>query len=236
MTGPAVSEPVSEPAAVTADQAARWSPNQQAARVRIAQAAARLVARSGIAACTTRAVAEEAGLTKSTVHYYVDNAGELVDLAVLTFLRQFADHVRQHMEVAADGPAAFRVLVSTFLPSEGGSAEPGGAAEPGGDRTPEGGGVELGETARLNSLVLWTTYLAHAWPRGAHAEVLTCFETIRALFEDAIGRCGVPDPAERARAVHLYLLGAVQHNIMRPLPPAEVARAVTALSGVPLHQ
>ncbi|EFC85228.1 TetR/AcrR family transcriptional regulator [Parafrankia sp. EUN1f] len=242
MTGPAVSEPGSEPAAATADQAARWSPNQQAARARIAQAAARLVARSGIAACTTRAVAEEAGLTKSTVHYYVDNAGELVDLAVLTFLRQLADRVRQHMDAAADGPAAFRALVRTFLPPGDGTAEPGGIAEPGGvavpggETAPEGGGVALGETARLNSLVLWTTYLAHAWPRGAHAEVLTCFETIRALFEDAIGRCGVPEPAERARAVHLYLLGAVQHNIMRPLPPAEVARAVTALSGVPIHQ
>ncbi|KPM56439.1 TetR family transcriptional regulator [Frankia sp. CcI49] len=240
MTGPAVGEPVSEPAAVTADQAARWSPNQQAARARIAQAAARLVARSGIAACTTRAVAEEAGLTKSTVHYYVDDAGELVDLAVLTFLRQFADHVRQHMDAAADGPAAFRALVRTFLPPdlppEDGTAEPGGTAAPGGETAPGGGGVALGADARLNSLVLWTTYLAHAWPRGAHAEVLTCFETIRALFEDAIGGCGVPDPAERARAVHLYLLGAVQHNIMRPLPPAEIARAVTALSGVPLHQ
>jgi hypothetical protein len=44
----------------------------------------------------------------------------------------------------------------------------------------------------------------------------------------------MPDPAERARAVHLYLLGAVQHDLVQPLPESEVARAVSALSGVAL--
>ncbi|ADP81147.1 TetR/AcrR family transcriptional regulator [Pseudofrankia inefficax] len=211
MTGPLVATPAGE----TSVPGARWSPNQEAMRTRVAQAAARLVARAGIAGCTIRAVADEAGLTKSTVHYYVDNAGELVDLAVLTFLQQFAEQVRARMDAAPDGREALGVLVRTFLPPAAVAAAPD-------------------DRARLNSLNLWTSYLAHAWPRGVDAEVLSCFETIRALFETALDRCGVPDAEERARAVHLYLLGAVQHNIMRPLPGPEVARAVEALSGVAL--
>ncbi|MBL7493128.1 TetR family transcriptional regulator [Frankia sp. AgB1.9] len=211
MTGPLVATPAGNASV----PGARWSPNQEAMRSRVAQAAARLVARSGIAGCTIRAVADEAGLTKSTVHYYVDNAGELVDLAVLTFLQQFAEQVRARMDAAPDGREALGVLVRTFLPPAAVAAAPD-------------------DPARLNSLNLWTSYLAHAWPRGVDAEVLACFETIRALFETALDRCGVPDAEERARAVHLYLLGAVQHNIMRPLPGPEVARAVEALSGVAL--
>lgn len=188
----------------------RWTPNQQAARSRIASAAADLVARSGLAACTIRAVAEEAGLPKSTVHYYVDDANELVDLAVLTYLRRFAEHATARMDAEPDGPSALRVLVRTFLASP---------ADP----------------ATVHSMMLWTAYTAHAWPRGARAEVLTCSETVRVLFEAALDRCGVPDAAERARAVHIYLIGAVQHSIAQALSDAEVARAVSALGGVPLE-
>lgn len=190
-------------------QGRQWTPNQQAARARIARAAAGLVARSGLAACTIRAVADEAGLPKSTVHYYVANANELVDLAVLTYLRQFADHARARMDAAPDGREAFRVLVRTFLASPT-------------------------DPATVHSMTLWTAYTAHAWPRGARAEVLACSETIRVLFESALDRCGVPDAAARARAVHIYLIGAVQHSIVQPLPGAEVAEAVSALSGVAL--
>jgi AcrR family transcriptional regulator len=204
---------MSEPAvAATSGVETRWSPNQQAARTRLALAAARLVARAGISACTVRAVAEESGLGKSTVHYYVDDAAELVDLGVLTFLQQFAEQARRRMDAAVDGPEALRVLVRLFLPGAAGEPAPG--------------------PATLGSLTLWTAYLAHAGPRGASAEVLACFETVRALFETALDRCGVPEASERSRSVHLYLLGAVQLDLVRPLPWAEVARAVSALGGV----
>ncbi|MBL7502069.1 TetR/AcrR family transcriptional regulator [Frankia sp. CNm7] len=193
----------------------RWSPNQQAARSRLALAAARLVARSGPTACTIRAVAEEAGLTKSTVHYYVDDADELVDLAVLTYLRQFAAQTRRGCDEAPDGPEALCVLVRTFLGR--------------GART-----IQLGEAVWLHNPIIWSAYLTHAWPRGARAALLACFETFRELFEATLARCGVDDPAEQARALHLYLLGVVQLNIVQPLPQAEVARAVTALTGVPV--
>ncbi|UGQ11934.1 TetR family transcriptional regulator [Yinghuangia sp. ASG 101] len=187
----------------------RWTPNQQAARSRIASAAAGLVARSGLAACTIRAVAEESGLPKSTVHYYVADADELVDLAVLTSIRRFADHATARMDAEPDGEGAFRALVRAFLASPT-------------------------DPATVTSMMLWTAYTAHAWPRGARDEVLACSETIRVLFESALDRCGVPDAGERARAVHLYLIGAVQHSIVQALPDAEVAKAVSALSGVSL--
>lgn len=70
-------------AAATAVVPLTWTPNQQAARARIATGAATVVARAGIAGCTVRAVADEAAMTKSTVHYYLRDADELVDLGVL---------------------------------------------------------------------------------------------------------------------------------------------------------
>ncbi|WP_261567334.1 TetR/AcrR family transcriptional regulator [Frankia gtarii] len=201
----------------TADgyQTLPWSPNQQAVRLRIAHAAARLVAREGLSACTIRSVAEESELKKSTVHYYVRDSNELVDLAVLTLLQQLADQMKARMDEAPDGPEALCVLVRMFM---------GRGAHT----------VTLSEPTPLKNPMLWSDYTTHAWSRGAGAAVVTCFDTFGALFEAALARCEVAGGAERARAIHLYLLGAVQRNILSPLPPAEVAWAVSALAEVRL--
>jgi AcrR family transcriptional regulator len=184
-----------------------WSPNQQAARLRIADAAATLVARTGLGACTVRAVADEAGLTKSTVHYYVHDANELVDLAVLTCMERLAAHTQVVMDEAPDGPGALCALVRMFL-------------------HPDERGVVLEDRT------LWAAYTAHAFGRGAHAQLLACFEIFSALFESALDRCDVSHPHERGRSIYHYLLGAVQRNMVQALADDEVARAVSALSGI----
>src|SRR4051812_45745311 len=79
----------------TSTSTAEWTPNQQAARGRIIDAAADLIAHEGLAACTIRAMAESSGFTKSTVHYYFDDANELVDLSVNEIMQRLARHARE---------------------------------------------------------------------------------------------------------------------------------------------
>jgi AcrR family transcriptional regulator len=123
-----------------------WTPNQQAARARIAAAAAAVVARNGIAGCTVRAVADEAGMTKSTVHYYLRDANELVDLAVLGFLDALADHAARLIAEAPDGREALHALVRIFTAGEA-------------------------PAIALTDPTLWSDFATHAWRRGALDEL-----------------------------------------------------------------
>jgi AcrR family transcriptional regulator len=197
----------------TAEPAATWSPNQQAARRRIIEAAADLVADQGLSACTIRAVAERSGLTKSTVHYYFDDANELVDLSVSEIMERMARHGRESVLAAGEGAGGMEFLVRLFM---------------GRGRTPP----QVG----FRESMLWPAYTAHAWQRGARANILHGLDTIRAVFELALEQAAVPQEkvAERADAAHNYLLGAMIRNMIEPMPSAAVARAVSALTGVAL--
>jgi AcrR family transcriptional regulator len=186
-----------------------WSPNQQAARARIARAAAALIMREGIGACTVRAVADEAGTTKSTVHYYVHDANELVDLGVESFLRLLATETRARMDDEPDAVAALRILVDAFMDREK-------------------------RVVTLEDPTVWAAYTAHAWARGASEQLVVCFELFGGLFEHALARCGVEDAAERGWSIYMYLLGAAQRNVVLPVSAGEVERAVSALGGVAL--
>jgi AcrR family transcriptional regulator len=195
--------------AVVIDSAATWSPNQRAVRARIAEAAATLVARDGIAACTVRAVADEASLTKSTVHNYVRDANELVDLAVRAFMDRLAGQASDRIRQLPEGPDSLFLLVRIFINRE--------------ER-----GVELEDRT------LWAAYTAHAYRRGAHVELVACFEIFSGLFETALERCDVDAARERGRSIYHYLLGATQRHMVQPLRGEEIALAISALSSLPL--
>ncbi len=186
-----------------------WSPNQQAARARIASAAARVVARSGIAGCTVRAVADEAGLTKSTVHYYLRDSNELVDLAVLGFLDALAEHAARLIADAPDGTEALCALVRIFTAGHA-------------------------PAIAMTDPTLWSDFATHAWRRGALDELALCLDTFSALFEQALTLIGVDDVERRARSIHLYLLGTLNRSLVARVPTDEVAFAVSALAGVAL--
>jgi AcrR family transcriptional regulator len=186
-----------------------WTPNQQAARARIGAAAARVVARNGIAGCTVRSVADEADLTKSTVHYYLRDADELVDLAVLGFLDALAEHAAALISAAPDGPEALYALVRIFT---GGEAPPIALTDP----------------------TLWSDFATHAWRRGALGELALCLDTFSSLFEQALTLIGVTDVHWRARSIHLYLLGTLNRKLVAPVAMDEIAFAVSALAGIAL--
>lgn len=186
-----------------------WSPNQQAARAGIASAAARVVARSGIVGCTVRAVADEAGLTKSTVHYYLRDSNELVDLAVLGFLDALAEHAAGLIADAPDGTEALCSLVRIFT---AGHAPPIAMTDP----------------------TLWSDFATHAWRRGALDELALCLDTFSSLFEQTLTLIGVDNVPWRARSIHLYLLGTLNRSLVARVPTDEVAYAVSALAGIAL--
>jgi AcrR family transcriptional regulator len=79
-----------------------------------------LITRDGLAACTACAVADRSPLTKSAVHYYVDDIQQIVDIAMhehVTALRRAADGdpapaeklwavVRTYLATLAEQPSA----------------------------------------------------------------------------------------------------------------------------------
>jgi len=188
-----------------------WTPNQQAARRRIIAAAADLVGQNGLSACTFRAVAIRSGITKSTVHYYFDDANELVDLSVNEILQRLGRYAREAVLAAPDASAAMEFLVRLFM---------------GRGETP----TDIG----FRESMLWPEYTAHAWRRGAKASILQGLETLRSVFQVALERSEMPpdEAAEGANSVHNYLLGAMIQNMVEPMDRKEIARAVTALGGI----
>jgi AcrR family transcriptional regulator len=188
-----------------------WTPNQQAAREKIIAAAADLIAEQGLSACTIRAVAERSGLTKSTVHYYFDDANELIDLSVSEIFQRMARHARESVIAAGDGVAGLEFLVRLFL-----------------------GRAKTPRDVMFRQSMLWPAYTAHAWKRGATAAILNNLEALRRVFDLAMDQAGIRglEGTEKANSVHNYLLGAMIRNMIDPLPRAEVASAVSALSGL----
>jgi TetR/AcrR family acrAB operon transcriptional repressor len=188
-----------------------WTPNQRAAREKIISAAADLIAEHGLSACTIRAVAERSGLTKSTVHYYFDDANELVDLSVSEIFERMADFARESVLAAPEGVDGLEFLVRWFL-----------------------GRMKTPPEVAFRENTLWSAYTAHAWKRGATAWILRNLDAHRGVFELAMRRAGVADRevTMRADSVHNYLIGAMIRNMIDPLPREEVAQAVSALTGL----
>ena len=188
-----------------------WTPKQEVARRRIVVAAADLIARSGLRSCTFRSVAEEAGLKKSTVHYYFDDGDELVDLSVIELFERQSRQVLGVIAHRSEGPDALAFVVRLFM-GRAGNAPP------------------------FRDATLWPEYTAHAWKRGAHDHLHRGLETMRVVVQAALVRAGVDEDVarERSASVHDHLLGAMVRNVVQPIPSEEIALAVSMLSGVAL--
>jgi AcrR family transcriptional regulator len=188
-----------------------WTPNQRAVRARIVHAAADLIGREGLGVCTLRAVADETGLKKSTVHYYFDDADELVDLSVAELFESYARLAADKLEGHSDGTEALAFLVRLFM---------GRASTP----------------PPFRDGALWPEYIAHALKRGASGHIRRELEVFRVVFEAALRRTKLDDEQACARSgsVHDYLLGAMVRNMVEPIPRDEVARTVSAIAGVVL--
>ena len=109
--------------AVDRRQPRRRQPRGERRRSAILAAALRVIAERGVAATTHRAVAEAAGVPASTTTYYFRSLDELLDDALLLFVREEAERLRA---LASDlegrrAPAAevARVLVAELRAGHG---------------------------------------------------------------------------------------------------------------------
>ncbi len=65
--------------------------DRAAKRELLVTAAADVLRTEGVAGCTVRSIAARAGLSKSTIHYYLEDIDELVDMAFTRLMDQFVE-------------------------------------------------------------------------------------------------------------------------------------------------
>lgn len=183
------------------------SPKHAAKRRQIIEAAQRILARDGLAACTARAVADESPLTKSAIHYYFDDMDEIIDAAMAAHLTAFLDLVRaaadQHTDPSERFWAAVRAYLQTFR--------------------------EQPSTARL-----WFAYWVDAGERSRPGPIDDMHRQATDLLATLLTDILVADPASRAHALLSYLLGTIVQQAIRPLPFSALAPEIAALCGTEL--
>jgi TetR/AcrR family transcriptional regulator, regulator of biofilm formation and stress response len=102
--------------------AERRQPRGERRRSAILAAALRVIAERGVAATTHRAVAEAAGVPTSTTTYYFESLDELLDEALLLFVREEAERLRGAHELGGRRVPAgevARVLVAELRAGQG---------------------------------------------------------------------------------------------------------------------
>jgi AcrR family transcriptional regulator len=107
--------------------ATRRTPRKRAGdgrRAELVEAAGRVVARDGIAAATTRRIAEEAGLPQGLVHYWFASKDELLEEVIMTLLRQFeaatSEATAGPTEPVSPNPVPSKPVPSGPVPSDAG--------------------------------------------------------------------------------------------------------------------
>ena len=81
----------------------RWSPNQLQKREILISAAAEVIIREGIEACTARAIADASPLSTSSLHYYFSEVDEIIDLAFRGIFEHIIERIREQAQ-QADNP------------------------------------------------------------------------------------------------------------------------------------
>jgi AcrR family transcriptional regulator len=195
---------------------AKLSPNQLEKQRQIIEAAQVVLARDGLAACTTRAVAEAGPLTKSAIHYYFSDMDELVDQAMVRHLQAFMDRLRAAAAAHDDPVRRFWAAVEEFL-----------------------GIFEQMPSAAL----LWFDYWIDATRKGRVEPVDRLNREVTAIYAELLAAVPVPEPERHAEALFSCLLGMiVQQTVRGPIDnvrnlislicPVAVPEALPAGAGV----
>lgn len=188
----------------------RLSPNQAAKRDEIIGAAVKVLLRDGVAGCTVRSIAAQAGIAKGAVHYYFDDIDELVDQAMLAATRGWIAWLAEN----AGTPTTRNGARAGFWRAVTASVEPFAH----GDRT---------------LMPLWLEYWAACTRAARHQPLHTLHAMLVSYMADLLQLSGVNEAQRRARAVSSYLFGAGMQEPIDPIPPSEIRRDVAALSGLP---
>jgi DNA-binding transcriptional regulator YbjK len=160
----------------------RLTPNQLDKQRQIVEAAMRVLATRGLAACTAREVAAAGPLTKSAIHYYFADMDVLIDRAMAQHVANFEAGLRAAAATADDSATGFWSVVDAYL-----------------------------ATFRDQPHVthLWLEYWVDADRKGRTDAVQTQNTRITALLAEHLAAAGVEEPAAAARAMFVFLLGAI---------------------------
>jgi AcrR family transcriptional regulator len=180
------------------------TPNQLDKQRQIIEAAMRVLAERGLAACTVREVAAAGPLTKSAIHYYFADMDLLIDRAMAAHVASFEASLRDAAAKAPDPPASFWSIVDFYIAAFR-------------DRP---------HVARL-----WLEYWADASRKGRASMIAELDGRIIALLASHLRAAGVPRSADTAHGVFLMLAGTI---LDQPSPAADsVARKhISAVTGL----
>jgi DNA-binding transcriptional regulator YbjK len=180
----------------------RLTPNQLDKQRQIVEAAMGVLATRGLAACTAREVAAAGPLTKSAIHYYFADMDVLIDRAMAQHVANFEAGLRAGATGADDPRGAFWTVVDAYL-------------------------ATFRDQPQITRL--WMEYWIDASRKGRTGAVEEQNARITALLAERLRATDAPDPAEAARAIFVFLLGA----ILDPTISAERVRThVAALAGL----
>jgi AcrR family transcriptional regulator len=180
------------------------SPNQVGKREVILAAARRILLEGGPAACTSRAVAEESGLTKGLIHYYFATVEEIVDEAMRGLLADLFDRLRATAERHADPAERFWAVLEDYVTAF--------AEQPG-------------------LTLLWFEYWVKTTRVGRREEGEWLSDGLVALLRDLLSDASVRDPEARARAVLAYVIGVLVRAEVHPLELSQLRREIASLEG-----
>jgi AcrR family transcriptional regulator len=180
------------------------TPNQLDKQRQIIEAAMRVLADQGLAACTVREVAAAGPLTKSAIHYYFADMDVLIDRAMAAHVASFEANLRDAAAASPDPAASFWNIVDYYIAAFR-------------DRP---------HVARL-----WLEYWADTSRKGRASMIAELDGRIIELLASHLRAAGVPRAADTAHGVFLILAGTI---LDQPTPAADsmARKHITAITGL----
>ena len=179
--------------------AARLSESQIAKRDAIIGAAMEVLVVSGVHGCTVRAIAQGAGVSKGTVHYYFEDVDRIVDAAMLRATQVWIDWLSRTGDP-----------VATFWHSIDACLEPFAA----GDRA---------------LMPLWLEYWAVRTRSGALLPIREVQSLLVGFVGELLRATGTGDVDVKAMGVTGYLVGMAMQETVEPVAPQVVRRQIAAI-------
>jgi AcrR family transcriptional regulator len=180
-------------------------PNHLDKREQILEAATRVLLAEGPAGCTSRALAQETGMTKGLIHYYFGTMEEIVDTAMARLLDDLTAHIRAAGTGHDDPSERFWAVVEGYLNAF--------ADEPG--RT-----------------LLWFDYWLQMTRAGRSGIFESVQDRLIALLFELLDDAGVPEADVRARALFSYVIGTLVRREVRDVTFEELRPELASLSRI----
>lgn len=159
----------------------------------------------GVAACTVRAVAKEAGTSAGAVHYYFTDVQEVIDVGFLQLARNYYDHIRSLAARFEDPVEALWCTIVTYITAWSGHG---------------------------SMTKLWCEYCVIGIRNKQLDGVIATQQEMTDLLAEALGRVE-PSLVDDADALTRFIIGTVLSQPHRPVKASDLVIEVSRLIGVP---